>query len=309
VEGVGYTDALPLGLGESDNGVQIPGYAPAKNEDMQVYVAQVMPGYFEAMGIPVVSGRTVTPQDDSAAAPVMVVNQAFANRFWRGQSAIGKTVHTGGKDRTVVGVVPTGKYVRLGESPAPFMWMPVAQVWDAGLTVVVHVKGDPAAFIPTLRAEVRALDANMPLSSVKSLNEYLGIALLPARLAGTVLGIFGVLGLLLASVGVYGVMSYSVSQRTREIGIRMAIGASQGDVITLIMRQGLTLVVVGSVIGLAGAFGASRFLRSVLYGGQSLDALTFLAVPLLLVVVAAFATWLPSRRAAALDPMIALRQE
>ena len=309
VTAVGYTDALPLGLGESDRGVEIPGYVPAKNENMSMYYARATPGYFEAMGMPLVSGRAFTTQDDSASVPVMVINEAFAKRFWRGQSALGKTVHASGKDWTVVGVVPTGKYVRLGEDPAPFMWMPVAQEWDAGLTVVINTKGDPAAIIPTLRAEVRALDANMPLSSVKSLNEYLGIALLPARLAGTVLGVFGVLGLMLASVGVYGVMSYSVSQRTREIGIRMAIGASQLNVITLIMRQGLTLVVIGSVIGLAGAFGASRFLRSVLYGGQSLNTVTFVAVPLLLVVVAAFATWLPSRRAAALDPMIALRQE
>jgi len=309
VTAVGYTDALPLGLGESDRGVEIPGYAPAKNENMSLYYAKATPGYFEAMGIPTVSGRTFTTQDDSAAVPVMVINEAFAKRFWPGQVALGKTVHTAGKDWTVVGVVPTGKYVRLGEDPAPFMWMPVAQEWDAGITIVIHTKGDPASLIPTLRAEVRALDANMPLSSVKSLDQYLGIALLPARLAGTVLGVFGVLGLLLASVGVYGVMSYSVSQRTREIGIRMAIGASQSDVVRLIMRQGLTLVVIGSVIGLAGAFGASRFLRSVLYGGQSLDAVTFVAVPLLLVAVAAFAMWLPSRRAAALDPMIALRQE
>ena len=309
VEGVGFINQLPLGLGESDRGVEIPGYVPAKNENMSLYYAQTRPGYFEAMGIPTVDGRVFTPQDDSGAVPVMVVNQAFATRFWPGQSAIGKTVRTGGTERTVVGVVPTGKYVRLGEEPAPFMWFPVAQMWDAGLTVVVRVRGDPASLIPALRAEVRALDPNMPLSSVKTLNEYLGIALLPARLAGTVLGIFGLLGLLLASVGVYGVMSYSVSQRTREIGIRMAIGASQRDVISLIMHQGLTLVALGATIGLAGAFGASRLLRSVLYGGESLDPATFVAVPLLLIGVAAFATWLPSRRAAALDPMIALRHD
>ena len=180
---------------------------------------------------------------------------------------------------------------------------------SAGMEVVVHVEGDPAAFIPVLRSEVRALDANMPLSNVKTLDQHLGIALLPARLAGTVLGIFGLMGLLLASVGVYGVMSYSVSQRTREIGIRMAVGAAQGDVIALVMRQGLTLVVIGVAIGLAGALGASQLLKSVLYGGQMVDPVTFTLVPLTLIAVAALATWIPSRRAAALDPLAALRQE
>ncbi len=309
VVAVGFIDQLPLSLGENDRGVQIPGYVPAKNENMSLYTADATPGYFAAMGIPLTAGREFTERDDSAAVPGLIINQKFADRFWPGRSAIGQIVKTARKDRTVIGVVPTGKYQRLGEDAAPFMWMAHAQHWNAGLTMVVSVNGDPAAFIPTLRAQVRALDPNLPMVNVQTLDKHMGIALLPARLAGAVLGIFGLIGLLLASVGVYGVMAYSVSQRTREIGIRMAIGAAQRDVIRLVMRQGLTLVVIGVGIGLAGALGASRLLQSVLYGGQLLDPPTFVGVPLLLIAVSAFATWIPSRRAAALDPLIALRHE
>ena len=306
---VGFIDQLPLSLNESDRGVTIPGYVPAANEDMSVQTADVAPGYFEAMGIPLSAGRAFAERDDSSAVPAVVINQKFADRFWRGQDAVGKTVHTAGADRTVLGVVPTGKYLRLGEDPTAFIYLAHNQHWTAGQALVTHVTGDPAAFIPTLRAEVRALDANMPLGDVRTLDDHLGTALLPARLVGAVLGIFGLLGLLLASVGVYGVMAYSVSQRTREIGIRMAIGAAQRDVVRLIMRQGLTLVLIGVAIGLVGAVGASRLLRSILYGGPMIDPLTFTLVPLLLVGVAALATWLPSRRAASLDPLIALRHE
>jgi putative ABC transport system permease protein len=241
--------------------------------------------------------------------PVLVVNERFAQKYWPGQNAIGKTVRTAGKLRTIVGVVPTGKYQRLGEDPTPFMYFPQTQLWSASMSVVVRTSGDPNAFIPTLRSEVAALDANMPLSNVRSLEKHLGVSLLPARIAGAALGVFGVLGLLLASVGMYGVMAYAVSQRTREIGIRMAIGANASDVIRLIMRQGLTLVLIGTGIGLAAAVAASRALNGILYGGSTLDPLTFAAVPTVLIAVAALATFAPARRAAMVDPAITLRAD
>ena len=189
------------------------------------------------------------------------------------------------------------------------MFIAQAQHWTAGMTLFVRTDGDPEAMIPTLRSEVAALDPNLPLSSVQSMNNFLGIALLPARLVGAVLGVFGVLGLILAAVGIYGVMSYSVSQRHREMGIRMAIGAGGTAVIGLVMRQGLTLVLLGTAIGLAGAFGAARLIRGALYGGSVLDPVTFAVVPVVLVGVAVLAIWVPARRASAVDPMVALRQE
>jgi len=240
---------------------------------------------------------------------VLVVNEQFVHRFWPGQDALGKTVHTHGRDWTVVGVVPTGKYFSLGEEPTAFYYTPEAQEWSYGMSVAIRTHGSPMAEVPQLRAAVAALDPNMPLSDVRSMESHLGIALLPARVTGWALGVFGVLGLLLASVGLYGVMAYSISQRTREIGIRMAIGAGTATVVRLLMRQGLTLVLVGTGVGLVGAAGAARLIRGQLYGGAGFDAVTFVAVPLVLIVVAMAAIWIPARRAAGLDPVTALRQE
>jgi ABC-type antimicrobial peptide transport system permease subunit len=189
------------------------------------------------------------------------------------------------------------------------MWFPQLQVWSAGMTLVIRTAGDPQAMIPALREAVAQLDANLPISNVRTMDKHLGISLLPARVTGAALGVFGILGLLLASVGMYGVMAYSVSQRTREIGIRMAVGAAASDVIGLVMRQGLTLVLLGTVIGLVGAFAAARLLAGVLYGGNALDPMTFTLVPLVLIAVAAVATFAPARRAAAVDPAITLRAD
>lgn len=309
VRGVGRIDSPPLGVSNSDRGVEIPGYTPAKGEGMSINYASVGAGYFAVMGIPLTGGREFAEQDDSSAVRALVVNERFVARFWPGQEGVGKTVRTAGRDYSVVGVVPTGKYQRLGEDPTAFMWFPQQQVWRSGMTLMIRTAADPETIIPILRAEVAALDPNLPLSNVRTMDEHLGFSLLPARLTGAALGVFGLLGLVLAAVGMYGVMAYSVSQRTREIGIRMAVGAAASDVIRLVMRQGLTLVLVGAAIGLLGAFAAARLLTSVLYGGNALDPMTFTLVPLVLFAVAAVATFAPARRAALVDPAITLRAD
>lgn len=305
---VAWIDNVPLGLNNSDRGVTVPGYTPTENERMIIRFGNVSPGYFETMGIPV-TGRGFTAEDDSAAVRRLVVNARFAERFWPDQDPLGRTVRTAGQDFTVIGVVPTGKYERLGEPPTPFMYFAQEQSYQAGMNVIVRTTGDPTALMPVMRAEVRALDPNLPVANLRTMDSHLGIALLPARITGIALGVFGLLGLLLASVGMYGVMAYSVSQRTREIGIRMAIGAAARDVVQLVMRQGLTLVIIGLGIGLAGALAASRLLQSVLYGEQGFDLITFTLVPLILLGVAALATWIPARRAALVDPAITLRAD
>ncbi len=308
VREVGLAASIPLSLGENDTDAEIPGYVPAPNENMSVQLNTVSPGYFAAMGIPV-KGRSFEAGDDDAGRRVMVVNQQFVDHYLGGKDPLGKVVKTRGGEHAIVGVVPTGKYVRLGEEPTAFMYFAQAQHWDADMVIHIRTTGDPTALIPGLRAEVAALDAAMPLGNVRSMEKHLGTALLPARLTGAVLGIFGLLGLVLAAIGTYGVMAYSVAQRAREIGIRMAIGGASTDIVRLVMRQGMTLVGIGIVIGLAGAFGASRVIGGVLYGGGENDLLTFVAVPVILAMVATLAIWIPARRAAALDPLVALRQE
>lgn len=309
VVSVALADEVPLALSSSDRGVEIPGYTPQPNENMSIFYASTSPGYFQTMGMPLLEGRPIEARDDSAAAPVIVVNQRFAERFWPGQSALGKVVRTGGQNRTVIGVVPTGKYRRMGEDPTAYMYFPQAQVWSSAMMIHIRTAGDPLALIPALRTEVAALDPNLPLSDIRTMEAHIGGAMLPARLAGTVLGIFGVLGLTLAAVGMYGVMSYAVAQRTREIGIRMAIGAGQPAVLGLVMRQGLTLVAVGGAIGLLAAIAAARLVRSVLYGENAFDPVTFVAVPAVLMAVAALAIWVPARRATRVDPVLALRAD
>ena len=300
---------VPLGLGENDQGVKIPGYTPSPNEQMSVQNNQVGDNYFATMGIPILKGRGLEARDDSSAQKVVVINQHFAEHYWPGQDPLGRLVHTGGADFTVIGVVPTGKYQRLGEDPTAFMYFAEAQHFDAGRWIQIRTTGDPQSLMPTLRAEIAAIDVNMPLSDVRTMDAHLGIALLPARLTGVVLGIFGLLGLGLAAIGIYGVMAYAVAQRTREIGIRMAIGAGRADVVRLLMKQGLGLVVAGMVIGLVLAGVAAKFASKVLYGSGGFDVLTFAAVPVVLIGVAALAIWIPSRKASGMDPVMALRRE
>ena len=300
---------MPLGLSNDDWSVTIPGYTPSPNEMMSVENNLIGPDYFPTMGISISKGRGIEARDDSTAQKVLVVNQHMADHFWPGQDPIGRVVHVGGSDHVVVGVVPTGKYQRLGEDPQSYMYLSEAQHFEGSRWIQVRTAGDPIAFAPTLRAEVAALDEQMPLADVRTMESHLGIALLPARLTGAVLGIFGLLGLGLAAIGLYGVMSYAVAQRTREIGIRMAIGAGRGDVVRLLMRQGLGFVAAGLGIGLTLAIGAAKLASSQLYGSGGFDVLTFLAVPMILIGVAALAIWVPSRKASALDPVDALRRE
>jgi|CXWL01.1.fsa_nt_gi predicted permease len=311
VRSAALMSVAPLSLNSSDSAVTIPGYTPREGERMSIHQSRVSPGYFETMGIPLIRGRGFNESDTADSMPAIIVNQRFADRFWPGQDAVGRTVRMGRqnpRDFTVVGVTPTGKYRSLGEAPLPFMYFPQAQQWTPAMTVVIHTKGPSRAIASVLRAEVRALNPDIPLMAVSTLEESLGVALLPARLSGWVLGIMGLLGLGLASIGIYGVMAYSVSQRTREIGVRVALGARPGEVARLVMREGLGLVGAGTIIGLVGAFGASVLLRSVLYGADG-RVFVFLSVPILLMTVSALAIWNPARRAAGVDPILALRSE
>jgi predicted permease len=309
VRAVGFAEMVPLGIGNQQRGVAIPGHAPADFENMSFDYNIVTPGYFETMGIPTLRGRVFTERDDATAMRVLVINERFAERFWPDEDPIGRTVIVTGEEHTVIGVVPTGRYRSLGEEPLPYYYLPQAQWWNWAMVVHVRTAGDPLLLAPTLHAEVRALDPDLPLADMRTMTESLGVALLPARLAGTVLAAFGLLGLLLAAIGIYGVMASTVAQRTREIGIRMAVGAAHAQVIGALMRQGLALVGLGAALGLAGGWGVWHLVRSMLHGATGPDVVTFAGVPLLLIAVAALAIWIPARRAAMVDPAVALRTE
>ena len=309
VASVGLTASVPLGLNRSDRGVEIPGYEFTEGERTSLQYSNVSEGYLETLGVRLVEGRTFTPLDDASGPPVIIVNQRFAERFWPGESALGKVVTTAGREREVVGVVETGKYTSLGESPIEFMYLPHRERFQSDVSMIARASGDPQVALRRMQEIVRAADPDMPVYDVRSMEDHMGIALLPARLGGTVLGIFGLLGLTLAAVGIYGVMAYSVAQRKRELGIRVAMGADRRTVLELVLREGLRLALVGTAIGVVGALGAAQLVKGLLYDVPAIDPIAFTLVPGTLLAVAALAVYLPARRAASVDPMRALKAD
>ena len=309
VSGVGMGNWLPLGFNNSDRGVEVPGYEFTEGERQSLQYAMVTEGYLEAMGVDVLEGRTFTRQDDENGPPVIIVNQRFADRFWPGESALGRVVRTAGAEREVIGVVATGKARSLGEDPTEFMYLPQREIFSPFVTVVARTPGDPGAVLQQIRQVVRELDPSMPVFDVRTMEDHMGIALMPARLGAGVLGLFGFLGLILAAVGIYGVMAYSVSRRTREIGIRVALGADSRRVLNWVVGDGMKLAVIGAAVGLVGAAGASQLVKGMLYNVGALDPWAFLGVPALLLAVAALAVYVPARKAASVQPVQALKSE
>ncbi|MDH3224280.1 MAG: ABC transporter permease, partial [Gemmatimonadota bacterium] len=300
-------DWLPLGLNTSDRGVSVPGYEYTEGELRSFLYGNVREGYVETLGMDLVEGRTFTAQDDEGGPPVIIVNRRFAERFWPGESAVGKIVETAGAEREVIGVVETGKSRSLGEDPTEFMLLPLRERFSPYVTVLARTAGDPGPVLQQIQGIVRELDPGMPVFDVRTMEDHMGLALMPARLGGSVLGLFGILGLVLAAVGIYGVMAYSVARRTREIGIRVALGADRGRVLSLVLRDGMRLALIGTVLGLVGAAAASQLVRGLLYNVSALDPAAFLGVPAVLLAVAALAVYVPARRASGVDPIGALR--
>jgi ABC-type antimicrobial peptide transport system permease subunit len=247
----------------------------------------------------------------------VIVNEAFAQSYFAGADPVGKHVFqhvpegepAGGLPTEIIGMVQTTRSGQLTDNPRPAMFFPVAQKPELALTLTVRTGVDAGATLAQLRGVVKSLDANVPVFDVRTLAQQKNSSLAMQRMAATLLSGFGALALLLAALGIYGVLAYSVSRRTREIGVRMALGAQLSDVLRLVMRQGLGMVILGLVLGLAAALAVTRLLRSFLFEIQPFDPLTFGSVVALLGVAAVFSCWLPARRAARVDPMVALRAE
>jgi predicted permease len=275
-------------------------------------VSSVALKYFQTLNIPLLRGRDFTAQDREGTPGVVIVNQRFAARYFPGADPIGRRISFNGAQGPwleVVGLARDSKYITVGETPATFVYQPLAQRHESGMTLLVRTSGDPASATSAVRGAVQQLERNLPLNVARPMTELLAMSLFPARMGALLLGCFGLLALLLATVGLYGVMSYSVSRRTREIGIRMALGAQSGNVLRLVLREGMTLVAGGIVLGLVVAFAVTRLLAGFLYGISPTDPVAFTVIALLLSAVALVASLIPARRAAKVDPMIALRYE
>ena len=311
VRAASLTRVTPISGGGQRRGTTIEGYQPRPKEDTEINTNVVGLNFFRTIGIPVVAGRDFDARDTAKSQPVVVVNEEFARRYYGGQSAVGRRLRTDsdGPYAEIVGVARDAKYRDLREQPLPFIYIPLGQEYQRGMTLLVRTEGDPLSVAPGVRSVMQQLDKSLPLYEVKTMRSHVRAALAVDRMIAVLLGVFGGAALLLAGVGVYGVMSYAVAQRTREIGIRMALGAKPRDVLRLVVGQGMTLILVGGALGLALAFALSRVVSGLLFNLSATDPLTFAGVTLLLAAAALLACYLPARRAARVDPMIALRHE
>jgi putative ABC transport system permease protein len=284
-----------------------PGESPAA----QTFV--IARDYFATMGIPLVAGRTFDTRDRNGAPFATVVNQEFANRFFPGEDPVGKRLRilSGHPQATyqVVGVVGSVRHLGLDRSPEPALFLANLQEPGAFLHLVIRTSGDPMRLAPAVKSEIRSIAHDVPVSGVQTMEEYMERSVARPRFNMVLIAAFGGLALALAAVGLFGVIAYSVAQRTHEIGIRRALGAADGRVVTMVLKQGMTLAVAGMVLGLAGAFALTRFLETLLFAITPTDAVTFATVAAALLAVAFGACYVPARRAARVDPMVALRGE
>jgi predicted permease len=311
VQSVALSNRVPLGFGGGSTSVKPEGYISPPNESMETQVAITTPNFFQTMQIPLMKGRDFTLQDNGNSQRVVIVSEAFANRYWPNQEPLGKKLNSDLTHEwfTVIGVARDTKVFNLNEKPTPFLYLSLYQVYRPGMTIHVRTAGDPLTFAKTIEQAVHELNPELGLFDFTTLDLRTQFASFGQRVAGTFVGAFGLLALVLAAVGIYGVTSYTTRQRTHEIGIRVTLGATKEDVLRLVLGHGLTLMLIGVGLGLVLAFVLTRFLKSLLLGVTSTDALTFLSVAILLCAVALFACYIPARWAMRVDPMVALRYE
>jgi predicted permease len=308
VDAASFTQRMPLGFGgSSDMTIKVEGYTPSPNEEVNAYYSRVGSEYLRTMGIALVAGRDLTDFDTATSRDVVVINETLARRYFASADPIGGRIHIGDRTLDVVGVARDGKYSDITEQPRAFMYLPLSQWYRPDTILIVKTQLDPATAVPALQSVVRSLDAGIPLFDVRTIAEHLEIATFVQRMVASLLGVFGLLALVLATIGLYGVIAGLVAQRTSEIGMRVALGASTRDVVTLVVRQGLGMTLFGVGIGLALAVVATQAFATLLVGISPTDAMSFLGTTLLLILVALAASLVPARRAATIDPKKALR--
>jgi predicted permease len=302
-------DFVPLGFDSNNISFTPEGYVAGPHEAVVAGYAHISPGYFSTMRIPFVRGRDFTAADSAGSEPVVIVNQALADRYWPRQDAVGKRMRVEGSWRTVAGVVRTTDYYELNEPPEPFLYLPLFQSFSSGVVLHVRTSGDPRAAAGTVTQVIHRLNADLPVSDVSTLEDRIGAGTFTLHMAGTFVGMFGVLALVLAAVGLYGVIAYGARQRTHEIGIRLALGALPEEIGRMVLGRGARWAVGGGGIGLVASLGAARLVRSLLFGVGVGDPVTFVVVTGLLIGVALLACYVPARRAMRVNPIDALRHE
>jgi putative ABC transport system permease protein len=321
VSGAGAARILPLASTMGDSGLRVDGYEPGPNESMQADWQWATPGYFEVMGIPLVEGRTFQDGDNVDGENVIIVNQALARRYFGDRSPLGARISVfdgrlNANDHrdwaTVAGVVGDLRHNGLTADVKERFYRPLAQVASSmrSMTLTIQARtGDPAALVQPVRKVVAELDPRMPVSQVETMDQVLAASVAQPRFAMLLLAVFSAVALTLAIVGIYGVLAYAVSQRTPEIGIRMALGADRGRVVGMVVRQGMGMALIGVAVGVVAAAGLTRFMQGMLYGVTAQDPATFASVPVLFAAVALVACWVPAMRAARVRPAVALRGE
>jgi predicted permease len=307
VQSVGYASGVPLSFSQSRITFQIPGVEVPAGASVQINT--VDGDWFETVRMPIERGRAFDDTDRRDGPGVVIVNREMARRYWPDGEALGARIQFGSVSREIVGIAATGKYNSLQEDPLPFVFLPRSQSSSVSTTLHVRSAAGLGAVGALARRELQALDSNVPLVGPASLEERVTITLLPQRMGAALIGVFGAVGLLLAAVGLYGILAYSVSQRTREIGVRIALGARAENVLAMVIRQGVLLLAIGLALGLVLAFAATRLLAGLLVDVSPTDPLTFVTVALILAATTLFASYLPARRATRVDPMVALRAE
>jgi putative ABC transport system permease protein len=315
---LGASAAFPMPL--SNNGMSISlefdGRPVPKGQEPSEAVAVVTPQYFKTMRIPVVQGREFLPTDTEKTTPVMLITQSFARKYYPGEDAIGKMVKPGLSDgvtksvmRQIVGVVADVKARGLTEEMTPQYYLPLSQALITAPTLAIRTEGDPNAVVTAVRTAVASMDSTVPLFSVRTMDEYVSMSSAQSRFQAVLLSCFGGIALVLFAVGLYAVLSYTVSQRTVEIGVRMALGAKREDMLVMFLKQGLRLTSLGAIAGVCAAVVLARFMSSMLYEVKALDPSSFISVFLVVAVVSVAASSIPALRAMLVDPIVALKDE
>jgi putative ABC transport system permease protein len=315
VKQVSLARRAPLSLsgGGATQQVHVPGdQSPPGEHVRSIKYTVVGLNYFRTMGTRILRGRDFNERDDELGANVVLISETMARWFWPNEDPMGKIIRVKGPKETdwqIIGVVEDTKINSIRETAEPYLSFPFGQMFSGEMTLLVETVGDPTDLVADIRREIHRFDKNVPVLSIMTLKQLIRFGLYAEQLIATLVGLLGVIGLILATVGLYGVISYLVNSRRHEIGVRVALGAERRDIFKLVLRQGLKLVLIGLGIGLAGAGAAARFLAAMLSGVTATDPVTFTGVPALLVVVALMACYIPACRATKVDPVVALRCE